>query len=66
MAAKLANGPTKAYLSARQAVAAAGTNTLDQQLDLESKLQGGLAASDDFREGVDAFLQKRPADFKGS
>ncbi|MEM8644991.1 MAG: enoyl-CoA hydratase-related protein [Pseudomonadota bacterium] len=66
LAAKLAKGPTKAYLSARDAITAAAVNTLDQQLDLESKLQGALAASDDFREGVDAFLQKRPAEFKGS
>ncbi len=66
IASKLSKGPTKSYLSARQAITAASVNTLDQQLDLESKLQGGLAVSDDFREGVDAFLEKRPADFKGS
>ncbi len=65
IAKKLALGPTQAYLSAREAIAASATNTLDQQLDLESKLQGGLAASDDFREGVDAFLHKRAAEFKG-
>lgn len=65
IANKLAKGPTKAYLSARQAIAAAAVNTLDQQLDFEGKLQGELAASSDFREGVNAFLAKRPADFKG-
>ena len=65
LAAKLARGPTGAYLSVRRAIAAAGTNGLNQQLDLESKLQAELAASDDFREGVNAFLEKRAAEFKG-
>lgn len=66
IASKLAKGPTRSYLSSRQAIAAAAVNTLDAHLDLESRLQGSLAASDDFREGVDAFLEKRPAVFKGT
>ncbi len=65
IATKLSSGPTKAYLSARGAINAAGMNTLNQQLDLESRGQGVLAASEDFREGVNAFLQKRKAEFRG-
>ena len=43
----------------------AGTNTLDQQLDLERDAQRELGRSDDFKEGVAAFLAKRPANFTG-
>ena len=41
------------------------TKTLDEQLDLEAETQGELGRSEDFREGVNAFLQKRPARFQG-
>ncbi len=66
IAKKLVAGPTMAYRLAREAVNAANVNTLDQQLELETKGQGVLARSGDFREGVNAFLQKRKPDFKGS
>ena len=38
---------------------------MDAQLDLEASIQQQAAASGDFLEGVQAFLEKRPADFKG-
>ena len=38
---------------------------LDDQLDLERDLQIVATRTDDFREGVEAFLEKRPAQFKG-
>ncbi len=66
IAAKLVAGPTMAYRLAREAVNDAGVNTLDQQLELETKGQGSLAKSDDFREGVNAFLEKRKPEFRGS
>ncbi len=36
-----------------------------EQLELEAKLQQEMAGSDDFVEGVSAFLAKRPANFSG-
>jgi 2-(1,2-epoxy-1,2-dihydrophenyl)acetyl-CoA isomerase len=44
---------------------AAGTNSLDQQLDLERDCQRELGRSADFKEGVAAFIAKRPAKFTG-
>jgi 2-(1,2-epoxy-1,2-dihydrophenyl)acetyl-CoA isomerase len=38
---------------------------MDAQLELEAQVQGEMAHSDDFLEGVTAFLQKRPARFAG-
>ena len=49
----------------KQAIDKAATNTLDQQLDLERDSQRALGQSADCREGVAAFLAKRPAQFTG-
>ena len=65
LAAQFAKGPTHAYALAKQAIHAASTNTLDEQLDLERKLQREAGQSDDYKEGVSAFLQKRKAVFSG-
>ena len=65
LAAQFARGPTHAYALAKQAIHAASTNTLDEQLDLERKLQREAGQSDDYKEGVSAFLQKRKAVFSG-
>ena len=43
----------------------ANGNDLSQQLDLERDFQRELGRSEDFREGVQAFLAKRKANFKG-
>ena len=65
LAARLAAGPTLSYAAIKKAMNAAATNTLDQQLDLERDSQRELGRSADFKEGVSAFLAKRPAQFTG-
>ncbi len=62
-AVKLASLPTQALFAIRQAIRAGGT--LAKQLQVEDTLQTHLAGTHDFAEGVNAFLQKRPAVFKG-
>ncbi|MBS0220236.1 MAG: 2-(1,2-epoxy-1,2-dihydrophenyl)acetyl-CoA isomerase [Proteobacteria bacterium] len=65
LARRLAAGPTLSYAAIKRAINAAATNTLDQQLDLERDSQRALGQSADFKEGVAAFLAKRPAQFTG-
>ena len=64
-AAGLAQGPTAAYRLLKQALRASPANDLPAQLALEARLQSEAGATSDFREGVTAFLQKRPAKFTG-
>ena len=64
-AAHLAQGPTAAYSRVKQALRASFDNTLDQQLSLESELQGECGQTRDFKEGVVAFLEKRAARYEG-
>lgn len=61
----LANGPTLAYRGVKTALRASFGNDLDQQLALEARLQGACGTTEDFREGVAAFLEKRAAKFRG-
>ncbi len=63
LAAQLAALPTRALVRTRQAMLAAHTHSLAQQLDHEALLMRELGSSADYVEGVSAFLQKRPARF---
>lgn len=65
VARKLAAGPTRGYAAIKQAIDAAATNTLDEQLDLERDLQRELGRSRDYAEGVAAFMEKRKPRFEG-
>lgn len=65
MARHLATQPTQGLALTRRALQASSTNTLDQQLDLERDLQSLAGRSDDFREGVAAFMEKRNPSFTG-
>jgi 2-(1,2-epoxy-1,2-dihydrophenyl)acetyl-CoA isomerase len=63
VAERLAAASTHALGLVKRALAASPTNSLDAQLDLERDLQREAGASDDYMEGVRAFLDKRPANF---
>jgi 2-(1,2-epoxy-1,2-dihydrophenyl)acetyl-CoA isomerase len=65
LTARVAAMPTKALVAIRTALQAAETNTLDQQLALEVDLQEQLSGQPHNREGIAAFLEKRPARFTG-
>jgi 2-(1,2-epoxy-1,2-dihydrophenyl)acetyl-CoA isomerase len=64
-AALLAVGPTLAYRLMKQALNASFTNDLNAQLDLERDLQREAGQSQDFREGVKSFLEKRMPRYQG-
>lgn len=61
----LANGPTEAFKRVKQVMQASWGNSLEEQLMLEGQLQGQCGNTRDFKEGVLAFLEKRPATFEG-
>jgi 2-(1,2-epoxy-1,2-dihydrophenyl)acetyl-CoA isomerase len=65
VAAALATGPTKGYGLIKKAMHASAGNSLDAQLDLERDLQREAGFSEDYREGVAAFMQKRKPSYKG-
>jgi 2-(1,2-epoxy-1,2-dihydrophenyl)acetyl-CoA isomerase len=65
LAKDLASGPTVALSLIRRMYWESPANTYEEQLDLERWSQREAGRTQDFAEGVSAFLQKRPAQFKG-
>ena len=65
LAARLAGGPTAAYAGVKRQLNEWQFARMDAQLELEASIQQQAAASGDFLEGVQAFLEKRPAAFEG-
>jgi 2-(1,2-epoxy-1,2-dihydrophenyl)acetyl-CoA isomerase len=65
LALKLANMPTKALGMIKELFNKSMTNDLESQLALESKLQIEAAQTEDYAEGVSAFMEKRKPEFKG-
>jgi 2-(1,2-epoxy-1,2-dihydrophenyl)acetyl-CoA isomerase len=65
MARHLATQPTRGLGLIKRAMLASSDNSLDDQLDLERDLQRLAGRSEDYREGVSAFMNKREPEFKG-
>jgi len=65
LAAELAAMPTRGVGMTKRLIDQAGGSTLEDQLEREAQLQTAATQTEDFREGVDAFLEKREPRFKG-
>jgi len=65
LTARLALGPTRSYAACKRLLNERMYAGMEEQLELEATLQQEMAGSDDFIEGVSAFLAKRPARFAG-
>ncbi len=65
LGARMAKMPTRGLASIKKAINASGGNDLDTQLEVERDLQREMGYSEDYREGVAAFLEKRKPTFKG-
>jgi 2-(1,2-epoxy-1,2-dihydrophenyl)acetyl-CoA isomerase len=65
LVAKFASAPTRGLAETKKLIRGAFSRTLDEQLELERDRMRELGRSDDYREGVDAFLNKRKSVFKG-
>lgn len=65
LAERLAAGPTAAFRAMKTVLATAATDSLEDTLALEARLQAELGQTADHREAVEAFLGKRAPEFTG-
>jgi len=65
LAHRLATGPSRSYAGTKRQLNEWLFSRMDGQLELEASVQQESAASGDFKEGVQAFLEKRPPAFEG-
>lgn len=65
IAKKLAQMPTRGFGLYKKAINQSFENSLNQQLDLEADLQSKAGKTEDYKEGVAAFLEKRKPEYKG-
>lgn len=65
LARQMATQPTRGFAFTKQAFVASAANSLNEQLELEKKLMGKAGKTHDYREGVNAFLEKRKPVYKG-
>jgi len=65
LAKQLASGPTRAYGTTKKLLLASATNDLETQMDLETDGIAGMTETKDGLEGMNAFLEKRAAEFTG-
>jgi 2-(1,2-epoxy-1,2-dihydrophenyl)acetyl-CoA isomerase len=65
LSARLANGPTRSYASCKRQLNNWMYSRMDEQLELEARIQQEMAGSADFLEGATAFVEKRTARFVG-
>jgi 2-(1,2-epoxy-1,2-dihydrophenyl)acetyl-CoA isomerase len=66
LAASLAAGPTRSYAGTKRQLNNWLYARMDEQLELEARIQQEMAGSEDFLEGAMAFVERRPARFSGS
>ncbi|MBY0563092.1 MAG: 2-(1,2-epoxy-1,2-dihydrophenyl)acetyl-CoA isomerase PaaG [Hyphomonadaceae bacterium] len=66
LAVKFAAAPTKGLATTKKLMRESATRTLDAQLDIERDAQSALGRTNDYREGVAAFVEKRKPTFTGS
>ena len=62
---RFAKGPTRGLAGTKKLIRGAFSHTLEEQLKIERDLQRELGKTDDYAEGVDAFINKRKPEFKG-
>jgi 2-(1,2-epoxy-1,2-dihydrophenyl)acetyl-CoA isomerase len=66
LAAKFATAPTKGLAATKKLIRESGGRTLEAQLDVERDAQRALGRTSDYKEGVAAFMEKRPPKFSGN
>jgi 2-(1,2-epoxy-1,2-dihydrophenyl)acetyl-CoA isomerase len=66
LAAKFAAAPTAGFAATKKLIRESGARAFDAQLDFERDAQSALGRTNDYKEGVAAFLEKRAAKFSGN